>query len=162
MEFLTPDQREDYHRYGLFTVESQFHRRYQIARVNRFGLAVAKIRRLEQDNRGGWRPVEEYCFLPAAGYDSLPEPDFWLAAALWLSCNERRFLRTAVSRPIASALSPPVIIDFALIQSVCVFLMKVARARLHLLLGRCRWFNRLAPSRATKAMPAASREEETS
>jgi hypothetical protein len=136
MEFLTPDQREDYHRYGLFTVESQFHRRYQIARVNRFGLAVAKIRRLESDNRGGWRPVEEYCFLPAAGCDSIPEPDFWLAAALWLTCNEQRFLQTAVSGPIELALYPPVIIDFALIQSVGTFLMEVVRARLHLLRRR--------------------------
>ena len=155
MQFLTPVQREDYCRYGLFTVESQFHRRYQIARVNRFGLAVATIRRLEPDDRGGLRPVEEYCFLPAAGYDSLPEPDFRLAAALWLSCNEGRFLRTAVSRPIASALSPPLmIIDLALIQSLGALLIEVARTRLNLLLGRlCGWFNRLAPSRATKAMP---------
>ena len=33
MQFLTPVQREDYCRYGLFTVESQFHRRYQIAEL---------------------------------------------------------------------------------------------------------------------------------
>lgn len=163
MEFLTPDQRQDYRRYRLFIVESQFHHRYQIGRVNQFGLAVATIKRLERDGRGDWRPVERYCFLPAAGCDSLPEPDFLLAAAIWLSCNEQRFLQTAVRMPNELMVPPGLIIDFALIEPVCAFLMEVARARLHLLLGRCGWSNRQAPSRATKAMPAASVsiEEET-
>jgi len=87
LEFLTPEQRQDYRRRGVFTLFSQFGHRYELGRAR-------IIRRLEADGCGGWRPAACFCFEQGAGSDRISEPDAILATALWICCNEQRFLQT--------------------------------------------------------------------
>ncbi len=95
VEFLTPEQRRDYRRYGLFVVKSQFGRHYQIGRLG--------VRRLAPGSRSMWRrAVASYCLVPAVS-NGIPNADLILATSLWLVYDERRFLRTAVCRRIESA-----------------------------------------------------------
>jgi hypothetical protein len=97
LEFLTPEQRRDYRRYGLFIVKSQLGRNYQ---VGRFG-----VRRLAPGSRSKWRTaVASYCVVPAVA-GAIPNADLILASALWLAYDERRFLRTAVCKRVESASS---------------------------------------------------------
>jgi hypothetical protein len=95
LEFLTPEQRRDYRRYGLFIVKSQFGRHYQVGRLG--------VRRLRWGSRARWRPaVASYCLVPAVT-GAIPDADLILATALWLAYDERRFLRTAVCKRVESA-----------------------------------------------------------
>jgi hypothetical protein len=105
LEFLTPEQRRDYCRCGGFIVESQLGHRYQVGRAYRFSPTRISTRRLERDGRGRWQPVMAYCLVPAAGQRIMPDADSMLATALWLSCDEQRFLQTAVSTRIETVLT---------------------------------------------------------
>lgn len=90
MQFLTPEQCEDYRRSGLFIVESQLGHRYLVG-------DGSSIRKLELDDRDGWRPTTAYCLVPASD-EQFPQPDVILATTLLLSFNEQHFLSTATVR----------------------------------------------------------------
>jgi hypothetical protein len=89
LEFLTPQQRDDYRSLGAFIVRSQLAHNYLIG-------PGTQIRRLGRNKRREWYFQASYCFVPSEGYGSIPEPDLLLATAVWLSCNELSFLQTAV------------------------------------------------------------------
>lgn len=120
LEFLTPEQRTDYCRSGWFIVESQLGHRYQVGRAYRFNVTPISTRRLECDGRGAWQPVMAYCLVPAAGQRTMPDADSMLATALWLTCDEQRFLQTAVSTRIQSALTAQMV-TFALTRTYGLF-----------------------------------------
>jgi hypothetical protein len=93
MTFLRDDQWHDYVHSGQFIIHSQFGHRYVLG-------PGQTITRLAMNSNGKWRPATSYCFVQAEGYEKVPSPDVTLAIALWLSCNEQEFLRTAaVLRP---------------------------------------------------------------
>jgi hypothetical protein len=119
-EFLTPDQRMDHRRSGRFIVESQFGHRYQVGRAYRFSRTPITTRRLERDDRGNWQPVMAYCLVSAGGHGILPDADSMLATALWLTCDEKRFLETAVSKRIESVLTAEMVM-FALNRTFGLF-----------------------------------------
>jgi hypothetical protein len=100
LEFLTDDQCRDYRRRGLFVIRSQSGHYYQLGRGD-------IIMRVEPGTRGAWRASVRYCFVQATSHDKIPNPDLILATALWLSCNEENFLRTAV----ATVFRPPFDLD---------------------------------------------------
>ena len=120
MEFLTPEQRTDYCRSGWFIVDSQLGHRYQVGRAYRFSPTPISTRRLERDGCGTWQPVMAYCLVPAAGQRTMPDADSMLATALWLACDEQRFLQTAVSTRLASALTAEMV-TFALTRTFGLF-----------------------------------------
>ena len=120
LEFLTPEQRRDYCRCGSFIVDSQLGHRYQIGRAYRFSPTPISTRRLERDGRGTWQPVMAYCLVPAAGQRTMPDADSMLATALWLTCDEQRFLQTALSTRVASALTAEMV-TFALTRTFGLF-----------------------------------------
>ena len=124
LEFLTPEQRSDYCRRGWFIVESQLGHRYQVGRAYRFSptpISTRRLeRRLESDGRGTWQPVMAYCLVPAAGQRAMPDADSLLVTALWLTCNEQRFLETAVSTRVASVLTAEMV-TFALSRTFGLF-----------------------------------------
>jgi hypothetical protein len=93
MNFLRKDQWHDYVHSGQFIIQSQFGHRYVLG-------PGQTITRMAVDASGKWRPATNYCFVQVEGYEILPAPDLALATALWLTCNEQEFLRTAaVLRP---------------------------------------------------------------
>jgi hypothetical protein len=120
LEFLTPERRRDYCRSGGFIVESQLGHRYHVGRACRFSLTPISTRRLERDGRGTWQPVMAHCLVPAAGQGTMPDADSMLATALWLTCDEQRFLQTAVSTRIESALTAQMV-TFALTRTFGLF-----------------------------------------
>lgn len=120
LEFLTPEQRRDYCRCGWFIVDSQLGHRYQVGRAYRFSPTPISTRRLERDGRGTWQPVMAYCLVPVAGQRTMPDADSLLATALWLTCDEQRFLETAVSTRVASALTAEMV-TFALSRTFGLF-----------------------------------------
>lgn len=89
LEFLTPQQRDDYRSLGMFIVRSQLEHNFLIG-------PGTLIRRLGRNEKREWYFKASYCFVPSEGYGSMPEPDFMLATAVWLSCNELSFLQTAI------------------------------------------------------------------
>jgi hypothetical protein len=91
MDFLTPQQRDDYRSLGVFIVRSQLGHNYLIG-------PGTLIRRLERNEKWEWYFKTSYCFVPSEGCRSIPEPDSMLATAVWLSCDELTFLQTAIVR----------------------------------------------------------------
>ena len=91
LEFLTPQQRDDYRSLGVFVVRSQLAHNYLIG-------PGPLIRRLGRNDKLESYFKASYCFVPSEGYRSIPEPDSMLATAVWLSCNELSFLQTAIVR----------------------------------------------------------------
>ena len=61
-----------------------------------------------------------YCLVPAAGHNTMPDADSMLATALWLTCDEQRFLQTAVATRVESVLSAQMI-TFALTRTFGLF-----------------------------------------